>query len=221
MLVNYDTLEDDFAAHRTIRSLILAAKLPYISHERTTIKFIIRGFKTHQDFQYVLTSWASQPPAAIQDLMSFANSTQSMLHYISSATPIPTITTHVQNTLRTHHHYDPTTPIRTYNAFTNKTRSRLSPQDVHCQYDATAHGNPEARRLGLPPSRQPEGHSCGAELHALPDPKKHRRRSGMFKPAAVSQTTKRAPHPTPWKAKTTRRNTIRRNTRTSNTESHK
>lgn len=40
--INYDTLGEYFAAHRKIRSEMLAASYPAIIEERTTIKFIIR-----------------------------------------------------------------------------------------------------------------------------------------------------------------------------------
>lgn len=110
MLVNFNTLEEYFAEHKTILSHMLATSFPSIANERTTIKFIIRGFTNNTDVQYLLTDWASQPPATIQHLMSMAISAQSMAHYITSATPIPIIPTQAPNTIRTHHQYEPTRP---------------------------------------------------------------------------------------------------------------
>lgn len=67
---------------------MLAASYPTLAHERTTIKFIIRGFANHPDFLYVISIWASQLPSTIQDLLSMATSVQSMAKYIASSTPV-------------------------------------------------------------------------------------------------------------------------------------
>lgn len=44
ILLNNDAIEEYFASHRYIRSQVIAAAYPAISHERTTIKFLIGGF---------------------------------------------------------------------------------------------------------------------------------------------------------------------------------
>lgn len=74
-LLNHDTLDDYVAAHRTIGSqMMIAATYPAISHECTSIKFIMRGLLNHLDVQYVLTTWAIHPPTTIQDLHSITTS---------------------------------------------------------------------------------------------------------------------------------------------------
>lgn len=50
LLLNCNTLDDYFAAHRTIRSDMLAASQPAIEKEGTTFKFIIREFYNHRTF---------------------------------------------------------------------------------------------------------------------------------------------------------------------------
>lgn len=111
MLVNFDTLEDYFAEHRIFRSQMLDPSFPSVALERPTINFIIRGLANHPDFQYVLTNWASEPSETIQDLFSMVISAQSMAHYIYSAIPILIILTHEDNTIRSHHQYNPTPPM--------------------------------------------------------------------------------------------------------------
>lgn len=65
LFTNFETLDDYFVTHRAIRSQMLAATYPDISQEQTSIKFIIRVLADFPDFQYVLTTWASQPPPRI------------------------------------------------------------------------------------------------------------------------------------------------------------
>lgn len=80
----------------------------------------------------------------IQYLIYMELSAQYMAYYISSDTPIPIIPTHAPNTIRTHHQYDPTPPMRSYNTFTKNTRTRPSYADVHCKYHTTVHGSAES-----------------------------------------------------------------------------
>lgn len=92
LLLNYDTVEEYFAAHRTLRSQMNAAVYSSISHERTSIKFIIRRLANHPHLEYVLTTWASQPPNTIQDLKSIVLSAQSMAQHITSHQPLIMVT---------------------------------------------------------------------------------------------------------------------------------
>lgn len=119
---------------------MLAASYRSIAHERTTIKFIISGFESHPDLKYFLTNRTSQPPGTIQDLMSMAMSTQSMAHYILSATPIQIIPTHAPNMLRSQHQFEPNPHIRTSETFTSHTRRRMSKPEVNYQFHAAVHG---------------------------------------------------------------------------------